>query len=78
MSMDRTSTIQSLTADILRQVDEADTAEKTAAEALPTYKSELAKELQKTAAELRSLAKSCGEVSYDDLRAFAARVGGVA
>jgi hypothetical protein len=68
---DHTTTIQSITDDILAEVEASEQAEKTAAERGPEMKTDQGKTLVKLASEMREMAKSGVEdLSYDDLRAF--------
>ena len=67
---DTTHTIQSLTDDILREVDERGTQEKTASEKKFEPKTELAKGLIKMAQEMRKAAEEKPRVTYSDLGKF--------
>lgn len=75
--MDNTNSIQSLTDDILRSVDEINSSEKVASEAKKELKTELGKALLKTANELRKFAEEDPEISYSDIQAFTNRMRGL-
>lgn len=72
--MDNTNTIQSLTEDILNEVN---STEKTAAPKQANLTTELGQALQKTAEELRKYAESDPEISYADFKSFTDRMGGL-
>lgn len=72
---DKTHSIQSLTDDILQEVSDNEQLEKTAAEAPPEYKTELASSLIKAATEFRKFASQPVQVTEEDLAEFAAKRG---
>jgi len=74
--MDRTSTVASLTADILEKVAESETSEKVAALALPEFTNPLAKNLYELSLDMRKVAAESPDISYEDLKAFQAKIGG--
>lgn len=77
MSRDNTSSVQSFADDILREVSESETLEKTASAAKKLdFKTESAKFLVKTAQDLRELAVNDTEISYEDFNLFLEKTAG--
>ena len=72
---DNTSSIQSLTSDILTAVDEQEQLEKTASEQPREFHNDLSKNMFSLAQDLRKIAEDRGnkEVSYEDLVEFRKR-----
>jgi len=71
---DRTNTLQSLTDDILGELTERETIEKTASVYEP--KGEIARELMTLSNSLREMASKKAEVNYGDLSRFVSRMRG--
>jgi hypothetical protein len=77
MRRDNTSSVQSFTDDILKEVADSEVLEKTASDASRLdFKTESARFLVKTAQEMRELAASNPEISYDDMNVFMEKMGG--
>ena len=76
MRRDTTSSVQSFADDILAEVAESEAFEKTAAERRPEFKTEAAQFLMKTAQELRGLAATDPEISYEDMDIFMEKMAG--
>jgi hypothetical protein len=68
--MDSTHTIQSLTDDILKQVEDSEQLEKTAAEAPRELTTPLAAKLLQISTDMRKMASSAADVSYEDIMEF--------
>jgi hypothetical protein len=78
MRRDTTSSVQSFADDILREVVDSESLEKTAAEAKRLdFRTESAKLLVKTAQDLRAIATSDPEISYDDMNVFLEKTAGI-
>lgn len=65
-------TIDSFTADLLREIEDAEAVEKTAAETAkkPVLSAELSVELMKVAHDLAYVVDQSSAISYDDLSVF--------
>ena len=73
--MDSTHTLQSLTDDILQQVEDSEQLEKTASEAPRELTMPLAAKLLQISQDMRKMASSDVDVSYDDIVEFKRKMG---
>jgi len=69
-NMDRTHTLQSLTDDILQEVDANELQEKVASEQPRSVASPLASKMLDLSLSLKKIASDNPEITYNDLREF--------